>query len=378
MTEDVPVTASQLSDFVSRTREVTERYPQMNEDNTKSKLLRDFLELLGWDIAFDAELEYPVTIGTTRNYVDYALSPDGSTPILFVEAKGYDTTITDSHRDQLHSYLRQTDVDWGLLANGEQYEIYRRENVDDGVTIRSIAKLDVEDLPAHADYIRLLTKDALTSGRAGDVADQIFEIRRAKSRLERRKDEIADRIAAVLTDDVGEIVSQEATTESKELVDRLIADLEDRTENTGMRADSTPEETTRDTATTGSSRPKTTAPAENENEDSESFWDEVESCVGLRRTEDTVTLREDTTGVTDYIDFVTFLFENGYLTRSDLPIASGEVRYMINTKNEHRDGQEMYIPKEILDGVFLETHQSTEDKKRKIVQLGERFGVGDD
>ncbi|WP_280535543.1 type I restriction enzyme HsdR N-terminal domain-containing protein [Halopenitus sp. POP-27] len=387
MPDDAAITSSQLSEFVSRTREVTERYPQMNEDNTKSKLLREFLELLGWDIAFDAELEYPVTIGTTRNYVDYALSADGSAPVLFVEAKGYDTTITDSHREQLHSYLRQTDVDWGLLANGDRYEIYRRENVDDGVTIRAVAQLSVEELPTYVEYVRLLTKDALTSGHAGELAERIFEIRRARETLERRKDEIADRLAGAVTDEVGDVVSQEATTESKELIDRLIADLEARTEHTGSTADP---DTTTDSDTASGSRttdrsersgdaPEITddAPATDDAPptDAASFWDAIEDATGIRRTEDDVELREDTTAVDDFIAFIRHLFAEGYLTRADLPIASGNVRYLLNTENAHKNGDEMYMPKEIFDGVFLETHQSTADKKRKIVQMAEQVGV---
>jgi len=344
MSSEEYVSQSQLSDFVDRVTSVTEQYPQMNEDNTKSKILRDFLELLGWDIAFDAELEFQVIIGTTKNYVDYALFAGDSSPVLFVEAKGYDTSLKNKHRDQLHSYLRQTDVDWGLLSNGETYEIYRRENVDDGVKVREVAKLKLEELPSRSDYVGLLTKDALTSGHSVEFARRLFNIRRAKDTLEREKENIAEEIMGILTETAGDVVSQEATTESKEMVDRLIQRLNEQTK------------------TAKSPKP------------SDSFWENVENSIGISRTSVLVKLPDDTTATDDYVNFVYFLFDSGYLTREDLPIESGPTRYILNTENRHKNGGEMYNPKEVVEGVYLEAHQNTEDKKRRIVELGERFG----
>lgn len=317
----------------------------MNEDNTKSKILRDFLELLGWDIAFDAELEYPVTIGSTKNYIDYSLSIDGS-PVLFVEAKGYDTSIKDSHRNQLHSYLRQTDVDWGLLTNGGKYEIYRRENVQNGVEIRTVAEFELQELPNRTDYVGLLTRNALESGHSSELAERIFNIRRARTNLEESKDDLAGQITDILTSEVGDVISQEAQTESKEMIDRLIQELERQTEKIETKSSS----------------------------DQNDFWKVVEERTGIVRTEDSVKLPDGSTATDDYVNFVRFLFDENHITTDDLPIESGRIRYILNTEEVHKNGSEMYNPKEPVDGVFLETHQNTEDKKRRITQLGERFG----
>jgi hypothetical protein len=35
--------------------------------------------------------------------------------------------ISDSHRNQLKSYMRQVEVDWGLLTNGVQFELLKRK-----------------------------------------------------------------------------------------------------------------------------------------------------------------------------------------------------------------------------------------------------------
>lgn len=365
MSPEEYVSSSELSDFVSRVEKITEKYPQMNEDNTKSKIIRDFIELLGWEIAFDAELEYRVDLGHTKNYVDYSLSLGDSSPVLLVEAKGYDTTLDESHQNQLHSYLRQTDVNWGLLTNGKEYRIYRRESVDDGVEVRTVAELELGDLPARKDYVSLLSKEALRSGRSGKFAQRIFEIRNARDRLEHDKDAIAARIAEILTDSVGDIISQRAETEAKETVDRLIRELEDRTEQLGERREREGDSEQAD---------ETDASVESPDEAS-GFWADVEDQTGIRMTGESIELTDGGTATADYVNFVQFLFENGYLSRDDLPLESGRTRYMLNTENEHKNGTEMYNPKEVVDGVFLETHQNTNDKKRRILQLGERFGV---
>lgn len=348
MSSEEYVSSSELSQFVSRAQSVIEEYPQMNEDNTKSKILRGFLEELGWDIVFDAELEYQVTIGTSTYKVDYALSANGSSPVLFVEAKGYDTSLKEKHRDQLRSYLRQTDVDWGLLSNGQRFEIYRRENVEDGVEIRTVANIQLEQLPQSTQYVGLLTKDALESGHSREMAQRIFEIERAKDDLEERKDEIAEDVTEMLTSKIGDVVAQDTKTESKEMVDRLIERLDEQTTD-----------------------------IESDRSRGESFWGEVERNIGIKRTEDSVELVDGTTATEDYINFVRFMFDHSYLSPDDLPIESGNVRYILNTENAHQDGQEMYNPKEVVDGVYLEAHQNTADKKKRIVQLGDTFGVGE-
>jgi hypothetical protein len=266
-----------------------------------------------------------------------------------VEVKGYDTSLTDSHRSQLNSYLRQTDVDWGLLTNGEKYEILRRENVPQGVEVQTVADIQLSELPYRADYVSLLSKEALESGHAEELAQRIFDIRGARQKLKEHKDKISEEITDTLTEFAGEVVSQEAKTEAKVLVDRLVEELEDQTEEIEtVEIDESTEQ--------------------------KSFWSEVEENTGIVRTEDSVQLDESKTAADNYADFIKFLFKSDYLSRADLPIESGRIRYILNTEIQHKDGSDMTNPKEIIDGIFLETHQNTANKKKRIVELGEKFG----
>jgi hypothetical protein len=108
----------ELAEYVEQSQSLIDASPQMDEQNTRRKLIEPLLELLGWNmLSPEVELEYSVQMGVGTKKVDYALMLEG-TPVVFVEAKGVDSSISDSHRSQLKSYMRQTGVDWGLLTNG--------------------------------------------------------------------------------------------------------------------------------------------------------------------------------------------------------------------------------------------------------------------
>jgi hypothetical protein len=65
-----------VADFVSTSESIIENSPQMNESNTKVKLIQPFLQtVLGWEI-HDMELEYSVQMGGQTHHVDYALTPN--------------------------------------------------------------------------------------------------------------------------------------------------------------------------------------------------------------------------------------------------------------------------------------------------------------
>jgi hypothetical protein len=49
-----------LQEYVDSAQSVIEDSPQMQEATTKASLLNDFVELLGWEIPKNTELEYSV------------------------------------------------------------------------------------------------------------------------------------------------------------------------------------------------------------------------------------------------------------------------------------------------------------------------------
>ena len=110
----------EVRDYVEQSDAVLEASPQMDEANTKAAILRDFLDLLDWQIPQNTQLEYSVEAFGQTYKVDYALILDG-TPVAFLEAKGADTALTADHDEQLSSYMMNKNVNYGILTNGKQY-----------------------------------------------------------------------------------------------------------------------------------------------------------------------------------------------------------------------------------------------------------------
>ncbi|MFB6252426.1 MAG: type I restriction enzyme HsdR N-terminal domain-containing protein [Halobellus sp.] len=195
-----------VRNYVGQSQTLLEASPQMDEENTKVKLIQPFVDLLGWNFySTEVQLEYTVQMGTQSSKVDYALMV-GDTPVVFIEAKPARSDLTESNVRQLQSYMRQElSVDWGVLTNGKDFEILSVTGDDsqDGET--SIATFDLDEMAENPDILEILTKDAIQSGRADDIARQLTQTSRAIRRLSNREESIAGRLAEVLRDELGEI-----------------------------------------------------------------------------------------------------------------------------------------------------------------------------
>ena len=332
-----------IENYVQYAGQILDNHPQMDEANTKARLIRDLLELLGWDFATDIQLEYSIPMASRTHKVDYALLLEDA-PVAFVEAKGCDTSLSDSDRDQLRTYMKTQDIDWGLLTNGKTNEIFQRQVEGGKVRVHRLGAAKVGELAQKSNLLSALSKQSIESGEAKNIARKINEIQRTKRRLRENKEDIAESIARTVTEAVGDSISQQSENEAKTLVDNLIAELDDE----------------------GEIDPVTTKQLAD-------FWDTVERTTGIVKREDEVILREDISGAEQLRDFVTFLHENGYLDETDLPIKSGETRYLLNNEPLHQDGEEMVRPKQAGDSVYVETHNNTKNKKEFILRLGEQF-----
>lgn len=231
---DTTILKSSIADFESATQSLIDDSPQMNESNTKVKIIQPFLQqVLGYELD-DMELEYKVQMGGQTYRVDYALMIN-EIPEVFVEAKGLDTAITSSDIDQLKSYLKLQDVTWGLLTNGKQYNLYQLQFQNQQAEFHLLAELTVGNLSSHRQTLSAISKEAIERGEAEDVVRYIREVNRAKNTLENRKSEIAEAVANTVTGETTDVIYQEAEREAKELIDRLIEELRtDRSKGSGM------------------------------------------------------------------------------------------------------------------------------------------------
>lgn len=152
----------------------------MDEANTKAAILRDFLELLNWEIPANTQLAYAVTIGTRTYKIDYALVLEGA-PVAFFEAKGLDTTLTSDGDEQLSSYMKNENVNYGILSNGREYRFYQRRVDSANVNVYLVAELSLHELPERHSVVRAFTKTAIESGESGKILGRINELKEAQA-----------------------------------------------------------------------------------------------------------------------------------------------------------------------------------------------------
>lgn len=216
----------ELVRYVEQSRSLLDSSPQMDEQNTRRKVIEPLLELLGWEmLSSDVELEYSVQMGVGTKKVDYALEIE-ETPVVFVEAKGADTSVSTGHRDQLTSYMRQTGVDWGMLTNGTTVELYKRKQGGERPDEICLGKISMDDLPEHIGLLRAFSRASIESGESETIAENVETTRRAANQLKENKEDISTRIVGVVTDEIGESVSQTVESGAKQFVDALASSLE--------------------------------------------------------------------------------------------------------------------------------------------------------
>ena len=347
-----------VSDYVERSQSLVESSPQMDEQNTRSRLIDPFIrDVLGWDFySTEIEMEYSVQMGSSKKKVDYALFGDGS-PALFVEAKGCDTTITDAYADQLRSYMRQEWVDWGLLTNGKTFRVFRLEKEGTNPDVKRLGETDLADLTANDWMLAALSKDSIQSGASTEIYQRVERRRQAISTLSEEKDDIADSLRETVVERVGEVVSQPAESLSKTLVDHLITELERNRE--------------------ADSAGVTSEPSRSNSEEDPVEGDSADSYVvrvsdGDGATEFSDDSQSDLMGaVVDHLIRSCGLIEQ----YEPLPYVPGNKIAILNDEPNHPNGDEMRLYREVGGGYYVYTSFNKGDKKRHIHDFADAAGV---
>ncbi|TKX84967.1 restriction endonuclease subunit R [Halorubrum sp. SS5] len=340
-----------LAEYAERSSSLIESSPQMDEENTKRKIIEPLIDLLGWEIlSEDVELEYSVQMGSGTKRVDYALKIEG-TPVVFIEAKGADTDFTDNHQNQLRSYMRQVGVDWGLLSNGREFEIFRRDYSSNRPNEISLAEFSLEEIEEKEQPLTALSRGSLESGESRQIAEKIESVQGAVRTLREEKEAIAENVTREVTDKTGEAVSQMVEDEAKTFVDNLIASLEEQAHKTAInRTPITPQDET-----------------------------ESEYAVRLTRNGSEIERLTGPTQAKAMANLVNYLIEEqGLMEEIEIPYIPGTgrgTRALVNDEPIHTNGVEMRQYEQLSRGYYLFTSLSAKDKKRYIPELPEKVGL---
>lgn len=218
----------EIDEYVQRCQQLIETSPQMDEENTKVKLVQPFLELLGWDLySTEVTLEYTIPMASGSTHVDYALLV-GDSPVVFVEVKPVRSALSDREVQQLRSYMRQElDVDWGILTNGTSFEVLTKNRHQNGGEEVSIVQFDLSDLAENPDMLELLTKESIRSGKSGEIAEQVAQTNRAIRHLQNNEDSVTESITDVVENEIGELTI-DLQEQSREFVQSLVSALREQ------------------------------------------------------------------------------------------------------------------------------------------------------
>lgn len=218
----------QINEYVQRCQQLIESSPQMDEENTKVKLVQPFLELLDWNLySTEVALEYAIPMASGSTHVDYALLV-GESPVVFVEAKPARSTLSDTEIQQLQSYMRQElDVDWGILTNGKSFEVLTKNHHQNGGEEVSVAQFDLDDLTENPGVLELLTKESIRSGKSDEIAEQIGQTNRSIRYLQENEDSVTDSVAAAVENEAGEFTI-DIQEQSRVFVKNLVSVLREQ------------------------------------------------------------------------------------------------------------------------------------------------------
>lgn len=140
-------------------------FSQLDESATRIMTNNFLTEILGYKELEEIKTEYRIR----TEYADYVIQLKRKKHFV-VEVKSIDIDISEKHLRQSLSYAANEGIDWILLLNGREIQLYR-VNFGKPVTTTLIFKLDLtvdEDLKKAPALVWNLTKKAVEKGDLED------------------------------------------------------------------------------------------------------------------------------------------------------------------------------------------------------------------
>lgn len=171
-----------LSDFVSTAKGIVATGQDLDEANTKAKIVTPLIRTLGWQVYDNEEvlLEYSGEKSFDKK-VDYALfGTDGVHAAI--EAKQIGRNITNDEA-QLCEYMRLFGADWGLLTNGERYLMYESTGKSEEELAESVHINDLASSSCIQDFTRKSAYSASITSKSKQ-GDSLFSNEEVKKFIE--------------------------------------------------------------------------------------------------------------------------------------------------------------------------------------------------
>ncbi len=116
--EVVRRTLAQVKAFLAQ-----ETPPKLTEADTKAHFIEPIITALGWTGIGVVTREYYVK--NSQEFIDYVMKGNTSAlPLLAIEAKALQTSLTDKHAAQLIQYCSVEGIEWAALTNGRELQFF--------------------------------------------------------------------------------------------------------------------------------------------------------------------------------------------------------------------------------------------------------------
>lgn len=159
-------TENQLRQFTTKIKDYKKRYlrkefTQENESATRIMVNSFLTDVLGYKELEEIKTEYRIR----SEYADYVIQLKRKKHFV-VEVKSIQLDLNERHLNQSLAYAANEGIDWILLTNGRQIQLYR-VNFNKPITTTLIYKFDLmnnDDLKKAPAHLWFLTKKALEHG----------------------------------------------------------------------------------------------------------------------------------------------------------------------------------------------------------------------
>ncbi len=341
-----------IQELRTKIAELREHKLSIGEQDTKGVLIEPLIEAIGWDCrnVFDVQREYRSK--SADNPVDYALMVDGK-PQLFIEAKQWHTNLAEPRCvNQTVSYAAVCGVKWCVLTDGEEYRIYNSHAPVDAEQklFRVVRITDEAATPETLNTLHLLSKTSIKTDELSKVWDMLF--------VERQ---VSDVLKALLAAPPHNLVSLVAK-HCREVTPRQVRDCLSRAEvQIAFRP-------------AGSAPPAIAAPQKTRTPEATRYI----VIQGERRD---CTVAKDI-----FVQTAEWLVEQGKLTADKCPVIlrlEGRTqlailkkphmphRFHVNSEPKHSDGRSFIAPKQLSNGLWVETdldRSGLEEHARRLLK----------
>jgi predicted type IV restriction endonuclease len=137
------------------------REDNLNEADTVQRVIKVFEEVLGYDPMTEITQETKIK----DKYADIGVKVDGVIRLL-VECKAAGVTLRDRHIEQGERYAAEGNINWALLTNGVEWNLYHL-TFDEGIEYERVFATDLtkDDFDKAAELLELLHRQSFKSGK---------------------------------------------------------------------------------------------------------------------------------------------------------------------------------------------------------------------